>query len=38
LGQFGDKFYDFYDRFGELDGSGSDWNWNGLLPYFKKVG
>jgi choline dehydrogenase-like flavoprotein len=29
--------FEDYDRLGELDGSGSDWNWGGLLPYFKKV-
>jgi len=26
-----------YDRWGALWGEGSDWTWDGLLPYFKKV-
>ncbi|KAK2803295.1 hypothetical protein FQN51_003713 [Onygenales sp. PD_10] len=25
-----------YDAWGELGGEGSTWNWEGLLPYFKK--
>ncbi|KAI1849569.1 hypothetical protein JX265_013575 [Neoarthrinium moseri] len=26
-----------YDRWGELFGQGSSWNWKNLLPYFKKA-
>lgn len=26
-----------YDRWQTLGGPDSDWNWQGLLPYFKKV-
>jgi choline dehydrogenase-like flavoprotein len=28
---------DEYDGWAELGGPNSTWNWNGLLPYFKKV-
>ena len=28
---------DDYDRWGAL-GGGSDWDWKGILPYFRKVG
>lgn len=27
-----------YDIWAELGNKGSTWNWNGLLPYFRKVG
>jgi choline dehydrogenase-like flavoprotein len=26
-----------YDRWGSYFGKKSDWSWDGLLPYFKKV-
>ena len=26
-----------YDRWGSFFGEDSSWNWEGLLPYFKKV-
>lgn len=26
-----------YDGWAELGGEGSTWDWNGVLPYFKKV-
>jgi choline dehydrogenase-like flavoprotein len=26
-----------YDAWAELGGGDSDWDWDGLLPYFKKV-
>jgi len=26
-----------YDNWGELGNRGSTWNWNGILPYFRKV-
>jgi choline dehydrogenase-like flavoprotein len=28
---------DDYDMWAELGGSGSTWNWAGVLPYFKRV-
>lgn len=27
-----------YDGWAELGGPNSSWNWDGILPYFKKVG
>jgi len=28
---------DEYDGWAELGGEGSTWNWEGVLPYFKRV-